>query len=299
LAPGLTTFRIAHLSDLHLTPPARPFRWADIASKRLLSRIAWRRKHHRHLKAVLDAITASVGVSLPDHVVITGDLTNFATPEEFEAARHWLAELGAPSTITVSPGNHDALVRRGAPDAFAPWAPWLGDTDETSFPHLRLRDLVAIVNLSSARPTAPHLAQGSLGSAQIEKAEAILRSTGEQGLFRIVLTHHPIASGVVSTRKALTDRAALHAVLARTGAELILHGHAHEAILSSVPGPCGPIPVLGVPSASTPAGRADQHPARWNEIAVSRTAEGFLVHVTARGVEHDLSVVKLGEYALV
>src|SRR5690349_23863553 len=52
--PGLTAFRLAHLSDPHLTPPPLPFRWGDLASKRALSRFAWRRKHHRHSAAVLD-----------------------------------------------------------------------------------------------------------------------------------------------------------------------------------------------------------------------------------------------------
>ena len=299
MAPSLTTFRLAHLSDLHLTPPARPFRWADATSKRLLSRIAWRRKRHRHLEAVVNAIAASIRERAPDHVAITGDLINFATPEEFEAARLWLTGLGSTSDVTVSPGNHDALVRRDAPDAFAPWAPWLGDSSERAFPHMRLRGPVAIINLSSAQPTALHLAQGSLGSAQIERAEAMLRSTGEQGLFRVVLAHHPVASGVVSNRKALTDRAALQAVLARTGAELVLHGHAHEAVLNGVAGPLGAIPVLGVPSASTPAGLAGEQAARWNEIAVSRDIEGFRVRITTHGVRRDLSVIKLGEYALV
>ena len=127
----------------------------------------------------------------------------------------------------------------------------------------------------------------------------MLRSTGEQGLFRIVLAHHPVASGVVSNRKALTDRAALAAVLRRAGAELVLHGHAHEAVLNSVPGPLGAIPVLGVPSASTPAGLAGEQAARWNEIAVSLDPKGFRVQVTAHGVTRDLSVIKLGEYALI
>lgn len=299
MAPRLTTFRLAHLSDLHLTPPALPFRWSDVTSKRLLSRIAWRRKRHRHLEPVLNAITASIRERVPDHVAITGDLINFATPEEFEAARQWLIGLGPTSDITVSPGNHDALVRRNAPDAFAPWSPWLSDSGEGAFPHLRLRGPVAIINLSSAKPTALHLAQGSLGSAQIERVEAMLRSTGEQGLFRIVLAHHPVASGVVSNRKALTDMASLQAVLARAGAELVLHGHAHEAVLNSVAGPLVAIPVLGVPSASTPAGLAGEQAARWNEITVSRDIKGFRVQVSTHGVTRDLSVIKMGEYALV
>lgn len=297
MAPRLTAFRLAHLSDPHLTPPPLPFRWRDVASKRLLSRFAWRRKHRRHSRAVLDAITADIRARTPDHVALTGDLINFATPEEFAAARIWLEGLGDPSAITVSPGNHDALVAEGAPQDFSPWRPWLGDDDGT-FPHLRVRGPVAIVNLSSAVPTRIHLAQGRLGKAQIEQAALLLAETGDIGLYRVVLIHHPVVAGVVSRRKALTDRDALLAVLGNSGAELILHGHAHEALLTSVPGPRGAIPMMGVPSASTPAGLAHDEAARWNEIEVRRDGGGFQTQVTARGVTASLAVETLGRFCL-
>jgi len=293
----VTAFRFAHLSDLQLPPPPLPFRWRDVASKRLLSRFAWRRKRRRHTRAVLDAIAADVAAQNLDHVVITGDVINFATPEEFAAARTWLEGLGDPADITVSPGNHDALSAAGAPRSFEPWRPWLSDGAEADFPYLRVRGPLALINLSSAVPTALHLAQGALGAAQIERARAMLREMGERGLYRVILIHHPVARGVVAGRKELTDAAALRAVLAETGAELILHGHAHEALMTAVPGPAGSIPILAVPAASTPAGGHGQ-PARWNEIAVTRDGAGFRTEVTARGITNDLTVEELGRFVL-
>jgi 3',5'-cyclic AMP phosphodiesterase CpdA len=292
----VTAFRLAHLSDLQLPPPPLPFRWRDTASKRLLSRFAWRRKQRRHIQAVLDAIAADVAAHAPDHVVITGDVINFATPEEFAAARTWLEGLGDPATVTVSPGNHDALSAAGAPRGFGPWKPWLGD-DGDGFPYLRVRGPVALVNLSSAIPTALHLAQGTLGAAQIERARALLRETGERGLYRVVLLHHPVAQGVVAGRKELTDAQALRAMLADAGAELILHGHAHEALMTRTAGPSGPIPILAVPAASTPFGGKGQ-PARWNEIAIERDGAAFRTQVTAHGITPALTVEPLGGYIL-
>jgi 3',5'-cyclic AMP phosphodiesterase CpdA len=292
----VTAFRLAHLSDLQLPPPPLPFRWRDVASKRLLSRFAWRRKQHRHDQAVLDAIAADIAARRPDHVAITGDIINFSTPEEFAAARTWLANLGDPQGVTVSPGNHDALSARGAPEAFAPWRPWLGDEGQ-DFPYLRVRGPVALVNLSSAVPTALHLAQGRLGAAQIAAAGAVLREAGERGLYRVVLIHHPVAADVVSGRKELIDAEALRAMLAEAGAELVLHGHAHEALLTTVPGPAGPIPVLAVPAASTPAGGRGQ-PARWNEIEIARDGATFHTRVTARGITPDLTVEHQGSFVL-
>lgn len=296
MAPRLTAFRIAHLSDPHLSPPPLPLRWRDVVSKRTLSRLAWRRKQARHARPVLDAIVADIRGRAPDHIALTGDLTNFSTPEEFAAAQEWLRTLGDPASVTVSPGNHDALVAVGAPTDFSPWRPWLSD-DTEAFPSLRVRGPVAIVNLSSAIPTAPHLAQGTLGDRQIKQAGQMLTDAGASGLFRVVLVHHPVTAGVVSGRKALTDRATLQAMLGTVGAELILHGHAHEALLTGVAGPNGAIPAMGVPSASTPTGLHDQ-PARWNEIEISRDGAGFRAHVTARGVTPDLTVEVLGRFWL-
>jgi 3',5'-cyclic AMP phosphodiesterase CpdA len=293
----VTAFRLAHLSDLQLPPPPLPFRWRDAASKRLLSRFAWRRKQHRHIRAVLDAIAADVAAHAPDHVVITGDVINFATPEEFAAARTWLETLGDPADVTVSPGNHDALSAAGAPSGFAPWKPWLGDEPDAEFPHLRVRGPVALINLSSATPTALHLAQGTLGAGQIERARGLLRAAAGRGLYRVLLLHHPVARGVVAGRKELTDAPALRAMLAETGAELILHGHAHEALMTATAGPNGSIPILAVPAASTPAGGKGQ-PARWNEIAISRDAAGFRTQVTAHGITAAMTVEPLGSYVL-
>lgn len=293
----MTAFRLAHLSDLQLPPPSLAFRWRDVASKRLLSRFAWRRKRHRHIRAVLDAIAADVAAHAPDHVAITGDLINFATPEEFAAARAWLQGLGDPATVTVSPGNHDALSAAGAPKNFEPWRPWLGDAGADGFPYLRVRGPVALVNLSSAAPTALHLAQGTLGAAQIERAAALLRDAGERGFYRVVLLHHPVARGVVAGRKELTDAAALRAMLAAVGADLVLHGHAHEALLTSTPGPGAAIPILAVPAASTPAGGHGQ-PARWNEIAITRDGTAFRTTVTGRGITAAMTVEELGRFVL-
>jgi 3',5'-cyclic AMP phosphodiesterase CpdA len=293
----VTAFRLAHLSDLQLPPPPLPFRWGDVASKRLLSRFAWRRKQRRHLQAVLDAIAADVAAHAPDHVVITGDVINFATPEEFAAARVWLERLGDPADVTVSPGNHDALSAAGAPKGFGPWKPWLGDGPDTDFPHLRVRGPVALVNLSSATPTALHLAQGTLGAGQIERARTLLSEAAGRGLYRVLLLHHPVAQGVVAGRKELTDAAALRAMLAETGAELILHGHAHEALMTGTPGPSGAIPILAVPAASTPAGGKGQ-PARWNEVAISRDGAGFRTQITAHGITAAMTVEPLGSYVL-
>jgi len=290
----VSDFRLAHISDLHL-PPASLGGWADFAPKRLLSRFAWRRKRRRHRPEVLAAIVADLKAQTPDHVAITGDLTNFSTAREFAAARAWLEQLGAPDAITVSPGNHDALVGSGGAERFAAWAPWLGDEDAAAFPQVRRRGPVALVNLCSAIPTAPHLAQGALGHGQLDRLRPMLRGLGDEGLCRVVLLHHAPAPGASSRRKALRDAPALLAILKAEGAELVLHGHVHAAAVAAVPGPHGAIPVLGAPSASAAGGH---HPARWHGLEIEACGEGWSVCVVARGLAADGSVVEMGRYRL-
>jgi 3',5'-cyclic AMP phosphodiesterase CpdA len=293
----VTTFRIAHLSDPHLPPPPAMRRsLRDIFSKRTLSRLAWRRKRNHHSPAVLADLVADLHAQRPDHIALTGDLTNFSTPEELAAARRWLEDLAPPEQLTVSPGNHDALIA-AEDDRFAPWRPWLGDEPNAGFPAVRVRGPVALINLCSATPTALHLAQGRLGQDQIARLAENLRALGDAGLFRLVLVHHPIAAGAVSARKSLVDAEALRQVLQREGAELVLHGHAHEALTMQVPGPVGPIPVLGVPSASAIAGHGEA--ARWHDLAIARGAEGFVTEVIARGLGPEGAFAELGRYRLV
>lgn len=290
----MTEFSLAHLSDPHLPPPPSPFRAADLASKRTLSRLAWRRKRRQHDPRVLQALVDDMKSRSPHHMALTGDLTNFSTPEEYAAAAAWLAGLGDPADVTISPGNHDALVRR-APGGFAPWSRWLGDGAEPDFPRVRRRGPVTLVNLSSAVATPPHSARGRLGPAQIQAAAAALRAAA--GSFRVVLIHHPPADGLVSARKSLADAEPLRAALAEAGAELVLHGHAHAPSLAAIQGPDRPIPVLGVSSASSPAG-GKHAAARWNEIAVSRDGEGFSARITVRGLEAGGGFAELGRYRL-
>jgi 3',5'-cyclic AMP phosphodiesterase CpdA len=293
----LSAFRLAHISDLHLTPP--PGRGIELAPKRWLSRFAWRRKRHRHSSDALATLIADLKAQGPDHIAITGDLTNFATPRELAAARRWLEALAPADQVTVSPGNHDALAGAGGAERFAEWRPWLGDEGGLDFPQVRLRGPVGLVNLCSATPTALHLAQGVLDPGQLERLPQILRLLGGEGLFRVVLIHHPPTPGVVSHRKALRQAPELAAILRAEGAELVLHGHAHEASTSTLRGPLGPIPVLGVPPASGVAGHGEA--ARWHEIEIAAetgAGEGWQVRVTARGLGPGGEMAELGRYRL-
>lgn len=289
------TFRLAHFSDPHLPPPAGALGWKDLASKRALSGVAWRRKGREHRPAILAALVADVRAQNPDHIALTGDITNFSSETEYAAAQDWLASLGEPSRLTLSPGNHDALVGEADAQRFAPWARWLGDETTIAFPMVRERGPVALINLCSATPTAPWLATGRLGDDQLARLDRMLEGLEGRDLFRVLMLHHPAARGVVSGRKSLEDAEALRAVLARRGVDLVLHGHGHEAAVSTIPGPTAPIPVLGVPSASA-AGEHSHPPARWHMIEFHDAPRR--VRVSARGLTPTGGFEDLGSYWL-
>jgi 3',5'-cyclic AMP phosphodiesterase CpdA len=257
---------LAHVSDLHATG-VRWGRSADFAGKRFLGWLSWRvRRGKIHRVEVLEALIRDLADRKADHVAVTGDLTNVACEHEFEQARAWLERLGPPQHVSVVPGNHDAYVAVPRGRSWDRWSAYV-DSDEGpargEFPTLRVRGSLALVGVCSAVPSAPLLAIGRLGEEQLERLGGLLAGLADSPLCRVVLVHHPIIEGVTRRRRALTDAAALRAVLARRGADLVLHGHGHRTFFGEVPGPHGSIPVVGVRSASDfghkPHKRAQYH----------------------------------------
>src|SRR5690606_26479969 len=244
-ALSVNALRFAHVSDLHL--PFEPaLTWRQRFSKRQRSVWSWRRRRAVQRPEILDALRADLAARAPGQVLVTGDITNFSLPGEFTRAADWLRGLAALCPVGIVPGNHDALVAQDHAQGLG----LLGDFTEggQSWPWLARRGETSFLGVNSALPTMPLLASGRIGAAQLRKLEQQLVAEGAAGRIRVVLLHHPLVDGAVSARKALRDRSDLRGVLQRAGAELVLHGHARQARLESIPGPQGPIPVLCVPS---------------------------------------------------
>lgn len=282
---------LGHLSDLHATP-VRVDDPTAFLNKRLLGLASWRmRRSKAHRGQVLEALIEDLATVEPDHVVVTGDLTNVSSPHEFDAARTWLERIGTGDNVSVVPGNHDAYVRVPRSVSWDLWSEWMDSDagDEPSrFPTLRVRESLAIVGVCSAQPTLPLLASGEVGGEQLERLEKLLSSLADSGLFRVVLIHHPPTPGAVSRRRALRDGTAFREMLSRVGAELVLHGHGHRTRFGSIDGPRGPIPVVGVRSSSDggedPERRAQYHVYEI-EPAVPGAASEFRITTRIRGYD--------------
>lgn len=252
-SPTENSVLLAHFSDPHLTS-LTPVRAVRLINKRLLGYLSWRRRRrHIHSAQILEALLSDLAEVAADHLVVTGDLTHLGLPDEFDQAARWLTRLGSPQGVTIVPGNHDAYIAAPWSQTFAKWAPYLGAEENSTvvnYPSLRVRGRLALIGLSSACPSLPFFAVGSLGREQLNRLEVLLEQTARQGLLRIILIHHPPVAGSVAWRKRLTDAALLAQVLARQGADLILHGHAHFSLTRELVAGQWRIPVLGVPSVS-------------------------------------------------
>ena len=286
----MSDLTLAHVSDLHL--PFEPrLSLRQHLSKRQLSVWSWRRRRAVQSGDILGALARDLRAHAVDHVVVTGDITNFSLPGEFRQAAGWLAALGPAERVSLVPGNHDALVSVPPAEGLGLWDAWTRLQDGWPFVH-RLHGL-SLIGLNSALPTAPLLARGRLGPQQLDRLERVLVAEGEAGRVRIVMLHHPVARGAIGWRKALADADALRAVLKRVGAELVLHGHARDARLDSIPGPREPIPCLCVPSSTALPNPQDQG-ARWHALRVIDSGGDRRVEVTLRRWSTDAGTFVVG-----
>lgn len=266
---GMTDFlTLAHLSDIHLPPP-RPY-LGSFCVKRLLGIASWYAARRRqHLAETVAAIVADIQSQAPDHIAVTGDLVNLGLAWEHAAAARWLATLGPPARVTAIPGNHDIYADMADAQGIGRWRSFAtGDeaaaSGEAAFPFVRCLGNVALIGLNSAIPTPPFRANGRLGADQLRRLGEILASLGTANLVRVVLIHHPPLPGQTGALRALQDANDLVEVLSRHGAELVLHGHNHCAMLAFTDGPVRPIPVVGVPSASLGRAHGKQTLAGYN-----------------------------------
>ena len=262
-----TMFRLAHISDVHLGPLPK-VSLAELASKRITGYVNWQRNRRKNLfGGTLDAVVAQVQAERPDHVAITGDMVNLATDLEIEAVEAWLESSFQPSATTLVPGNHDAYVPGALARAKKAWKPFFlsggPDRSEPLFPTLTVRGTVALIGVSTSNATLPFMATGDFSRSQERALGKLLEETGRKGLCRVILIHHPPVRGAADWHKRMIGIGRFARLIARHGAELILHGHTHLDTLYHLPGRDGPVPVVGIASASQGPG-GHKPPAGYN-----------------------------------
>ena len=294
-------FVLAHLSDPHLAPLPN-VRLHELAGKRIGGFINWHRNRRRfHLPEVLEAIITDLKAHRPDHIAVTGDLVNLSLAAEFAPARAWLERLGPPEQVTVVPGNHDAYVRSTARHPELHWADYMRGDDAkpppgslrsppspasgggSPFPFVRRRGPLALIGLSTAVPAPPFRATGRLGAEQLARFAQVLARLRGEGVFRVVLIHHPPVSRPQDHKERLLDGAAFLKVLSEHGADLVLQGHEHVHSVRWFEATGCQVPAIGVPSASGALGGHDE-PAAYNLYEIDGVPGAWRCTMVARGL---------------
>lgn len=185
-------FTLAHITDPHVGP-LPPVSARDLLNKRFFGYLSWRRRRRDiHRPEILLDLQRDLAAIAPDHLAVTGDLTNIALPEEFQQALRWLDRLGRPDRVTVIPGNHDAYVALPWEQSIGQWSDYMaGDPgpDEAGrpmvvddFPAVRIRRDIALIGLTTAQATPLFLATGEVGRDQLARLESQLTALGRKGL---------------------------------------------------------------------------------------------------------------------
>lgn len=226
--------RVAHVSDIHVT--VRPLGWSlrDFFSKRATSRLNLRLHRGKLFRQGDDVLRAFERDRLErkiEHVIFSGDASNFGLPSEIERAADALGVVRGPGLAV--PGNHDYLVhaaqQSGAFErAFAPWQQ--GERIGSDiYPFAQRVGEAWLIGVNSARPNRWMWdATGLVGVAQAERLKQLL-ATLPAGP-RILVTHYPIAlkSGRTETpNHGLVDLLQILEIARAGQVRCWLHGHRH------------------------------------------------------------------------
>ncbi len=235
--------RFLHCSDLHITQDYLGAPWRRLGWRRWLAMFelsfGGRAKGYRDARAVLRAIAADVARHGADHLLVSGDLTAYATDAEFRDA---LAALGAVAqsraTCSVIPGNHDRFTPQSVSQhRFEKYFGHLLESDmpefrlESGFPFVHLKGSeAAVVGLTSAQLRFPGFSQGTVGREQRDALARILADPRLDGRAVIVMVHHgPLRRNgrPDSTFHGLTDGVELLSLMPGPRYALV-HGHLHD-----------------------------------------------------------------------
>ena len=217
---------IFHISDVHFGPP--------------------------HLPKVSDGVIEMIEDRRPDVVVLSGDLTQRAKPEQFRQARRFVDRIPVP-TIVV-PGNHDVPLYRVWERIFAPFAAYRQHFAEELEPVYRDDELL-IVGINTAFNWT--WKDGRIKLARLLEVGEILEEAPETQLKVVVAHHHLIPPPNFGTQRVLSNAYEAIDLFSSAGVDLILSGHLHQAYIGNSEEfyPKGRPPVVILHSGTTTSSR--------------------------------------------
>ena len=172
--------------------------------------------------ALLAPLRATIEALAPDLVVVSGDLTQRAKSEEFEAARIYLDSLPGPQIIV--PGNHDISLYNVFRRFLQPLTRYKRHITDDLAP-LHLDGEIAVLGINTARSLT--FKDGRVNQEQLASMRAAFAGV-DAHITRIVVTHHPFDMPALVDQSDLINRAprAMQA-FAEVGVDVLLAGHLH------------------------------------------------------------------------
>jgi 3',5'-cyclic-AMP phosphodiesterase len=202
---------IAQISDLHIKRPGA-LAYGRVDTAKALERCV----------AALNEFTP-----VPDFVVISGDLADTPTAEEYDHLKRLLAPLKLP--FASIPGNHDSREMMRAAFPASNYAQSSGPLDQRT--EIAGLDLLL---LDSSVPGEPH---GQLDPATLEWLDATLASSPQRPAL-LFLHHPPFRAGILHMdRQNLFNADALALIVRRhPRVRLVATGQVHRATLTMFAG---------------------------------------------------------------
>lgn len=157
----------------------------------------------------------------PDVVVISGDLTQRARPEQWAAAADLIAAL--PGPVLCVPGNHDVPLHNPVARLLWPWRGYRAAVGQNLEPVVEVGDLL-VVGVNTTDPFAWQ--RGVLRTSSLARVAEVF-GRARPGQLRVVALHHPLTTPRATGKTPMKGAEAGTEALARAGADVVLSGHLH------------------------------------------------------------------------
>jgi 3',5'-cyclic AMP phosphodiesterase CpdA len=175
-------------------------------------------------EALLEPLRELVHGIAPDVVVVSGDLTQRAKSEQFEAARAWLDTLPGPQIIV--PGNHDISLYNVFRRFLQPLTRYRRYITEDLTPSY-VDDEIAVLGVNTARSLT--FKDGRLNEEQVAQIREQLAGLAP-GITRIVVTHHPFDLPEAAKDEEVVGRSQMAMrAFADSGVDVLMAGHLHAS----------------------------------------------------------------------
>ena len=188
----------------------------------------------------------------PSLVVLSGDLTQRARPEQFRQAREFVDQIPVPTLVV--PGNHDVPLYRVWERIFNPYGCYRKHFSEELEPVFR-DDEMLVVGINTAFGWT--VKDGRITLKRLLEVEKIFQETPESVFKVVVAHHHLIPPPNFGTQRVFANAYEAIDLFSSAGVDLILSGHLHQAYIGNSEEfyPKGRPPVVILHSGTTTSSR--------------------------------------------